>query len=353
MDRKESFYWDVVKGTAIFLMLWGHCIQYCALYDVFYPEDVVYKTIYTFHMPLFMLVSGYLFFYSFQKRTMPELLEHRIRGMLHPIIMATFLNNILLQIPRYVLSNQVDFLFGSLFHGIESDLWFLWAVLYCSLIVGFFCKLTEKPGLQLVLTVFGAFVVLLFPQWNMTLFMYPYFVAGFFCGMFRKYAQQLYKILRYAALVVFPVMVMFYETKHYIYVTPMFSAELGLAESVKIALYRWAIGFVGSVCMLSVMDFLVWLGDSFPAVHNGLRRVSFLGRNSLQIYCLSASLLSGYLPHLNHKLVEVMGDNVFEENRIVYDFLFTPILAVMWSVFLSLVVVALKKSKLHQLVFGR
>ena len=50
MDRKESFYWDVVKGAAIFLMLWGHCIQYCALYDVFYPEDVVYKIIYTFHM---------------------------------------------------------------------------------------------------------------------------------------------------------------------------------------------------------------------------------------------------------------------------------------------------------------
>lgn len=82
MDKKESFYWDLVKGLAIFLMLWGHCIQYCAQEAAGYLTDIVFKTIYTFHMPLFMLVSGYLFSYSFRKRSMAELLPHRILGML-------------------------------------------------------------------------------------------------------------------------------------------------------------------------------------------------------------------------------------------------------------------------------
>ena len=114
MDKKESFYWDIVKGTAIFLMIWGHCIQYCALKDISYMEDLVFKTIYSFHMPIFMLVSGYLFYYSFRKRTMAELLEHRMRGMLQPIVMATILNNVITLFLIYALSDRVDILYGKL-----------------------------------------------------------------------------------------------------------------------------------------------------------------------------------------------------------------------------------------------
>ena len=29
MEKKRNIHIDMVKGTAIFLMLWGHCIQYC------------------------------------------------------------------------------------------------------------------------------------------------------------------------------------------------------------------------------------------------------------------------------------------------------------------------------------
>ena len=95
MDKKESFYWDLVKGAAIFLMLWGHCIQCCSLGEVIFFEDIAYKTIYTFHMPVFMLISGYLFYYSFRRRNLKDLLEHRMRGMLQPIVMATILNNVI------------------------------------------------------------------------------------------------------------------------------------------------------------------------------------------------------------------------------------------------------------------
>lgn len=353
MDKKESFYWDLVKGTAIFLMLWGHCIQFCALGEVTYLEDAVFRTIYSFHMPVFMLISGYLFFYSFRKRDLKELLEHRIRGMLQPIIMATFLNNVLMLLPGYLLSGRLDILFGSLFHGIRNDLWFLWAVLYCSVVVGICCKLADRPGLQVLLTILGAAVILLLPQWNMTLFMYPFFAAGFFCGKYRQQAKKLYRLVRYPVFVMFPVLLSLYETKHYIYITPMFSEELGLAASAQIAGFRCAMGFVGSIWLLSVMELLLRFGTRVPAVQSWLQRVSRLGSNSLQIYCLSTSLLSGYLPHLYRKFVELAGENLFAKNLAVYDFLFTPFLAAVWSVFLYFAVLLLKKLKLHKLIFGR
>lgn len=353
MDKKESFYWDLVKGAAIFLMLWGHCIQCCSLGEVVFFEDIAYKTIYSFHMPVFMLISGYLFYYSFRKRNLKDLLEHRMRGMLQPIVMATVLNNFLVLILNTVLTRRLNILFGRLFQGISNDLWFLWAVLYCSLVVALCCKMTERPILQILATVLGIFVILLFPQWNMTLFMYPFFVVGFFCGMYRKQAVRIYKVLRYAALVIFPVMVTFYETKHYIYITRMFSKELGLAASMEIAAFRCAIGFVGSVWILSVMELLLHVGERLPAVRAVLKGLSCLGRNSLQIYCLSASLLSVYLPHLYRKFVELAGVNLFAKNAMVYDFLFTPLLAACWSVLLYGVVCLMKRCKVHTLIFGR
>ena len=353
MDKKESFYWDVVKGVAIFLMLWGHCIQYCALDDISYMSDRVFRFIYSFHMPVFMLVSGYLFSYSFQKRNMEDLLTHRIRTMLHPLVAATILNNILLQIPGYLLSNRVDILFGTLFHGIDNSLWFLWTVLYSSLIVGVCCKLTEKTYLQLLLLAAGAFVILLVPQWNMTLFMYPYFVAGFFCGKYRNGAKKIYKMVRYAMPVLFFVLLTFYQKKHYIYVTPMYSEELGLAESLRIAAFRCLIGFVGSLSLMAVVEALVRLGARAPVLEKFLRGISRLGRNSLQMYCLSASLLSGYLPHLYRKFVGLIGGNLFAKNWVVYDFFFTPLIAAASAVCLYGIVVLMKKCRFHRLVFGR
>ena len=353
MDKRESFYWDLVKGAAVFLMLWGHCIQYCGLDTISCFEDKVFKAIYSFHMPVFMIVSGFLFCYSFQKRNLPDLLEHRLRGMLQPIVMATVLSNVLMLLPIYILSDRVDFLFGSLFVGIDSAFWFLWAVLYCSLVVGICCKLTSNLWLQVLLLIAGAFAILLVPQWNMTLFMYPYFVAGFFGGMYRTQAKKLYRIAKYAAWIAFPILLAFYRKEHYVYITPMFSEELGLRISAEIACFRWIIGFAGSIWLLSVMEFLLRLGERIPAVCSCMKAVTYLGKNSLQIYCLSMPLLTGYMRHLYRKIAELMGGNPFARNQFFFDFLFTPLLAAAWSAALYYMVVLLKKWKLHRLIFGR
>lgn len=64
MQSNRSVFWDIVKGVAILLVVIGHQIQgSCGNTEVF-AEDPIFKFIYGFHMPLFMLISGYFFFYS-------------------------------------------------------------------------------------------------------------------------------------------------------------------------------------------------------------------------------------------------------------------------------------------------
>ena len=45
MKNTNRLYLDVVKGITIFLMLWTHCIQYCALGSFDFFENPVFKTV--------------------------------------------------------------------------------------------------------------------------------------------------------------------------------------------------------------------------------------------------------------------------------------------------------------------
>lgn len=61
-------YLDTLKGIAIILVLMGHIIQYIFWNSSanFFSDDI-FKYIYGFHMPLFMLICGFLTNLSLKK----------------------------------------------------------------------------------------------------------------------------------------------------------------------------------------------------------------------------------------------------------------------------------------------
>lgn len=81
---------DVCKGLLTFLVVLGHCIQYGMGQEYretgAYFDNYLYRTIYCFHMPAFMIISGYFFASSCQKTaSIPKMLKKRILSMLIPI----------------------------------------------------------------------------------------------------------------------------------------------------------------------------------------------------------------------------------------------------------------------------
>lgn len=57
MATKRLPYLDNIKGLLIILVVIGHAIQYCL---PTYEMNIAFRFIYSFHMPLFFFVSGYL-----------------------------------------------------------------------------------------------------------------------------------------------------------------------------------------------------------------------------------------------------------------------------------------------------
>ena len=84
-NRLRSF--DILKLFAIFLVLWGHCIQYFLSSEP--VDEPLYRTIYAFHMPLFMMISGYFAASSMHIR-LNDFLKKRASNCSFPALHGVF-----------------------------------------------------------------------------------------------------------------------------------------------------------------------------------------------------------------------------------------------------------------------
>lgn len=346
---------NLLRGLAIFLMLWGHCIQYCIPIGVDFFENPIFKIIYSFHMPLFMLISGYLFYFSFEKRDMKTLLAHRCKGLIHAIVFCGIFIYFTTTVVFSVINGNISPIINGGWLSSLSGLWFIWSVLGASIVVGVVCKKITKLWLQIVLVVFGGLFVILLPNYDLNLFMYPYFIIGFY---FAKYKQTLFKKidwLKYVFLPLFPVMMLFFDKKHYIYTSGIFGDKFGFWQYVQIDLFRWAIGLVGSLFVIVLMEIVYKLIVSKTpkfALWNG---VSYLGEKSLQIYALSSAFLSFYLPIVYSKIIQRFpAIDLFFSNHIwLYNLGFSFVLGIVYSVCISLIIKLFEKIKFSKVLFGR
>ncbi len=356
-EVKSRLYINTVKGLAIFLMLWGHCIQCCALNSFDFFENNVFKFIYSFHMPLFMLVSGYLFYFSFQKRDVKELIVHRTKPLGWTIVVGGIIIWLSTTVLFNFLTGNYSVIIGGGWLPFLNKLWFLWSVLASSLGVALIFKKVKPLGLQILLLFVWGGVVLLFPNAENNLYMYPYYVIGFCFAKIRNKICNKLLYIKYLSLLLFPAMCFFFEKRHYIYTSGIFGGEYvdGIWNIVKTDMFRWAIGLMGSIFVLTVVEFLFNL--FYRPKSTGVRKKLFMplakvGGNSLQIYVLSSIFLSGYLPIAYHKCIELLGEGNFLANNMwLYNAIFTPILAIVYTIFLYWIVKLLYKIKIGEFIF--
>ncbi len=353
---KRNVFIDMIKGVAIFLMLWGHCIQYCtANSNVDFFENVVFKTIYSFHMPLFMLVSGYLFFYSFAKRDLKSLLIHKTQSLLQPIVFCSIFNFFVTTVLFSLLKGSASPAFGGEWLKNISSLWFLWSVLIASLICAVICKTCNKLWLQIVLFFVAIPIVAMFPNTNLNIYMYPYFILGFYFAKYKDDIPNIIVNMKYVSLPLFPVLMLFYEKKHFIYTTGILPInDYSIPQILSINAYRWLIGLVGSIFAITVLQIIykyIVVKLEKPIISTAL---CHMGKKSIQFYVFSVPFLSAYLPIIFNKLLSVFNmDNIFVTNMFIYNFIFTFFLSIGYAFALYFIIRILEKMRIAKILFSR
>lgn len=162
---KRISYIDQIKGFAIFLVVLGHVVEHNAGRD-----NCLWTFIYSFHMPLFMFVSGYLAYVTFKIEQLNfssviSYISKKSRTLLLPFLSWGIF------IPYFVLHNTNINFYNCIYNFIYSwggGLWFFATLFALSLLFLLFKKVTILISKQnifwdiLILCILGGIVVTLY-----------------------------------------------------------------------------------------------------------------------------------------------------------------------------------------------
>ena len=297
MERSKKI--DFFKAFAIITVVLGHSIQYGSgttfSTDNNLLENTVFRLIYSFHMPFFMLISGYLFFFSTQKHSFRHNLISRFTSLFVPIIFWNIIPFI--QYTWHDRPHTLRYLFHSYLVTMTDNCWFLWAIFFCSLVVLLVSKFFKD---NILIYLIGFLITFFIPDsHNLFLykFMYPYFLIGYFfnkAGIFIKLTQikaSYRSIIGVGSGIVFVILLYFFHTTSYIYTSKYSLIGKVWTTQFGIDIYRFMIGLIGSAfftCILSKLFLLI--PDKVMNIF------ASIGKKSLGIYLVSGLIFVNILP---------------------------------------------------------
>jgi fucose 4-O-acetylase-like acetyltransferase len=172
MRKRDSFF-DSLKFILICLVVFGHIIEYSGIKDIL--SFKVYSFIYTFHMPLFIFISGY-----FSKNITWDKLKKSFKTLLP----AYFVFQIIMSTPNILKGyfNFLDFLIAP-----QTTLWYMLALLYWRTLFYFVSKIKFLNfPIVITLSVLLSLVIgfVNYPGFlaiSKTIPFLPYFALGYYC----------------------------------------------------------------------------------------------------------------------------------------------------------------------------
>lgn len=279
VKKERLLFVDMLKLLAIYLVLWGHCVQQFLTSPAL--ENDVYVYIYSFHMPLFMMLSGYFSSSSMSVPFLPFLKKKGVQLLL-PVfswsVLAFFLYMLL---DMFVTHDGAGLLYGRNIVRAFGNFWFLKSLFICYLVA--WCGRNSKlPSWVWILTTL--LLSQLISKYNVKI-MYPCFLAGMALkncsGFVRKYRAY---IFTFSTLL--SAFLLLYWDGGFLKPANLMQAVSendipAIAGELYVRLYRILTGLSVSLSLYMLFMFL------FENVEGLLlKRLASIGRYTLNIYLL-------------------------------------------------------------------
>lgn len=139
--KQRIFYLDYIKAFAIILVVIGHVLQY-VMWPSDYGEHCVWNFIYSFHMPLFMFVSGVtIAIKSSARLSFGHLMKKKSVQLLLPYFAWAIIISLFI---------EKDILFiGTIIDRPSNGLWFLWDLFFI-ILLSYIIQLISKRAIILL-----------------------------------------------------------------------------------------------------------------------------------------------------------------------------------------------------------
>ena len=328
---KRIKYLDLIKFFAIYCVILGHLIQYTAA-DPW--NNLIWKLIYSFHVPLFMIMSGY-FFSSSLKLSFGEFIKKKTVQLILPAfvwyIILCILNSCV-----YSFINKGIILKYDL-HGLLNSFWFLKSLFCCYFVTYLFLKIIKNEFLACFISCI-VLCIIPFGNFAATNFLLPFFWVGFFFQKHRLSIENRQTLLWRVCFALFMFLFVFWSGEYTIYKSPIeilsFKTLHFALDSFLIMLYRFFIGLAGSMFFILSMQFIHKKYSDNEIVHN----LCEAGKQTLGIYLIQTIVFEAFFYVLS------LSYDSFTVN------LLSPVLAFFILGFCLLIIKAIKKNKYSQLL---
>ena len=167
--QNRIIYIDAIKAVLMFLVIWGHVIQYTNIKENL--DNDIAAFIYSFHMPMFMMMSGMFFNKQLKNSPSQMLLKNALRLLL-PASVITLCLFLMVYInkPRGIVES-----ISWLWH---CRPWFVTTLFFCNVTTFVIHQILRNKRLSFLLTFL---LFCLIPDISSRLlFMYPFFVLGYY-----------------------------------------------------------------------------------------------------------------------------------------------------------------------------
>lgn len=344
---------DILKGIAIILVIVGHIIQYTAFdsYDFF--ENKIFIFIYSFHMPLFMIISGYLFYNTVVNKDVLTIIKSRLKSLLYPLIIFTIIGYYVNELLNLIINHNFYGFYYSNWLGQLGGYWFIWSII-ASISVILISNTLSKNKLKRVILYLVLFpLVIIFPNPDLNLFMYGYFLLGYLFNQYKNQIPNILLKLKYFILI-YPAFLIFWNKQNYIYLTGMINIESinSFKNQIFIDLIRFLYGLFGCIFIIVIVDII------FKCKNKLLQKVKniiiIMGKNSLQIYLIQRIIIEILYVNIYNIICTKIGKNIFYiSNKYLYYLLIIPIISILILVLINIIINLLEKKKISKYIFGR
>ena len=335
---------DIIRGIAIFFVLWGHCIQSIAGDEGFFSNWVI-RLIYSFHMPLFMIISGYLFHRTCQKDFL-TVLKEKLIALGIPFIVWNGL--LYLRKCLFALMNTHSFVFdfSEMATVLFSGLWFLKSLFIITILTYFVMRGCKRFRYIVCMVAWISLIASSNVVGEHTADLFPFFIMGFLLAEYKKLYEQIEKY-QYAIYVLYIVMLIGMDNNCFVYVSGInpITSSFGFFKQMWFNVYRIVIGAAGGFAVI------VLVKRTYTKWARSIERLfEALGQNTLQIYVVQSLILERVLSRIVNAVIPTGG---MYAGLIIQNFLIAPTAALLYAVVILLVVRGVKQvPTLSMVLFG-
>lgn len=273
--KERVIFIDNLKAFAIICVILGHALQYLAGAN---PAGLVsFNLIYTFHMPLFMMMSGYFAVSSFEL-SIGEFLKKKSIQLLLPALTWSFC--------KIILSG------GNICNNLIGSFWFLKSVFVCYFITYFALKIVKNKFIVYV----SLFTISLFCNIDFSTYMLNYMLPSFVFGILLK--ENIGYILKYRILVIgvslliYLLLMPYWNFNEFHYTSIWQNGTFDLHYFL-ISFHRIILGLTGSLFLFAV----------FSYINKSYSIVLSIGASTLGLYAMNG-IFSDIQRHVLHLSVE-------------------------------------------------